>query len=201
MPTRLRLLLAALAWSAGLAARGLDRPETSAACTGYAQSAARGLDGWRAAACWGWRCRLIGAAPAALQHARDGCGPAALWSVLAERRRGLTQDLLWSICRDPAGGTTLGRLAWAARRFGVGCRICWAAEPAALPSPAIVHLQRGHFVVLQRSERDCAWVFDPACGVVRVPWPVLTARSSGAALHLEPVSGGIAPLATHMEDS
>jgi hypothetical protein len=195
------LLLATLGWMAGLALRSIEPPLAPAAVAGILGAAAGGEERWRCAACWGWRGTWLDSAPADRQREPDGCGAASLAVLLRHQRRGITQELLWSVCRLPHGGTSLGRLAWAARCFGVGCRVCWSPDPATLPVPALVHLRRGHFVVLLQSDSHNAWILDPACGRVRVPRRELAARSSGAALVLEPASASrAAPLLPSLEE-
>jgi len=194
-----RLVLAGTAWIAGLACRAAEEPAAADSLVGFVRALEGGREGWTCAAIWGWRGTWLDGADLDRQRAPDGCGPAALAAVLKPRRDGITQGLLWSICRQPEGGTTLGRLAWAAQRFGVACRVCWALDPAALPPPALLHLRRGHFVVLQRCDPSRAWIFDPACGVVCVPRRELTTRASGAALVFEPAGArGCAPI--HLEE-
>jgi hypothetical protein len=185
----LRLVLAATAWSAGLAARQVEQPTAAVSLPGLLRALSGGEASWACAAGWGWRGEWVASATADRQRAPDGCGPAALAAVLRQSRPGMSQELLWSICRQPAGGTTLGRMAWPAQRFGVRCHVCWVPDPTQLPCPAIVHLRRGHFVVLQRYDGARAWVLDPACGVVRVPQREFVAHASGAALVFEPANG------------
>jgi hypothetical protein len=180
--TLLRGLAATLAWNIGLGEHAMARPATVASLPAIVRTLTGGEASWRCAITWGWRGRRVESTSIDLQRAPDGCGPAALAAVLRRSQAGISQDLLWSICRLPGGGTTLGRLAWTARRFGQPCRVCWTADPASLPCPAIVHLRRGHFVVLQRCGSEAASVLDPGCGIVSVPRCVLAARASGAAL-------------------
>jgi ABC-type bacteriocin/lantibiotic exporter with double-glycine peptidase domain len=140
---------------------------------------------WPALADWGRHCRWLGDGGDALQREADACGPAALAALLATCGRGAPgQSLLWSICRRPCGGTTLGGLAAAARALGYSCDVQWCGALAMLEPPAIVHLRRGHFVVLEARAAHAARILDPAWGRLTVPWPVLDARSSGAVLVL-----------------
>jgi hypothetical protein len=137
---------------------------------------------WAALASWGPDCAWIGAAPENLQHAVDGCGPAALAVFLRTAGRSVPQDVIWSACRMPGGGTTLGCLAKAARAFGVPVQTRMVADLAALDLPAIVHLQRGHFVVLERFTAAVAEITDPACGRIRLRAAALRGAASGAVL-------------------
>jgi ABC-type bacteriocin/lantibiotic exporter with double-glycine peptidase domain len=114
----------------------------------------------------------------------DGCGAAALCAVLERRGLRVSQDLVWSMCRLPSGGTTLARLTRAARCLGQPAEARAGVELEALPLPAVVHLRRRHFVVLLDHGRGRAVVRDPACGDVAVPLERLRAEASGAALVL-----------------
>jgi hypothetical protein len=135
-----------------------------------------------AALVWGTRCRREPGGELDRQHAADGCGPAVLYAVLGHTPPAPPQDLLWSICRRPGGGTTLGSLARTAHCFGRRSRVVWDPRLERIAVPAIVHLRRGHFILLERRGRGCAWLLDPALGRVRVPWPALRAAASGATL-------------------
>lgn len=136
----------------------------------------------RALRAWGPDCAWLGPGREALQAASDGCGAAALAVVLRRHGRFVPQRLLWTLCRLPHGGTNLGRLARAARSFGVQPAVGFAADFAALPVPAVVHLRRGHFVVLDAWVPPFAVLFDPACGRVRVRGAALREAASGAVL-------------------
>jgi hypothetical protein len=142
----------------------------------------QGPRAWVAAIEWGPRSRWEGDAAEDRQHLLDACGPAALRAVLRERGLPATQEVLWSICRVRGGGTNLGRLAGVAERFGHPCRVTWDRELDTVRTPAVVHLARGHFVVLERRDGVWARVLDPACGRLRVPLADLRRRASGAVL-------------------
>jgi len=131
---------------------------------------------------WGTRSRWEGDAIDDRQRFADSCGPAALRAVLRHRGLSAPQELLWSLCRVPGGGTTLGRLAAIAQRFGFECRLAWDPELERVHPPAVVHLARGHFVVLERRTGGCVRILDPACGRVRVSVETLRREASGALL-------------------
>jgi hypothetical protein len=145
-----------------------------------------GPGAWESCTSWGLRSRGLAAASADRQRCVDACGPAALAAVLRPRGVPVTQELLWSICRIPSGGTTLAGLAAAARCFGQACETRYGSTLEDLPLPAIVHLRRRHFVVLLRFAPERAEVFDPACGMVLVPGARLRREASGAALVFRP---------------
>jgi hypothetical protein len=143
---------------------------------------------WAATWDWGWRSRWRGAALRHRQVRADGCGAAALCAVLESRGVRVSQNLVWGMCRLPAGGTTLARLTIAARCLGQPAEARRETRLEALPLPAVVHLRRRHFVVLQQVAGERAVVFDPACGEVAVPLPRLRAEASGAVLVFPPGS-------------
>jgi hypothetical protein len=181
---RRRAVIAALAWILSCAGIVAHDPRLLRTWIDLVDAARGGPSAWGAAAEWGLRSRWEGDAGPDRQHAPDGCGAAALHALLQQHRPRPTQDLLWSVCRAPRGGATLGRLAWAARRFGCACEVIWSRDLGAVRPPAIVHLARGHFVVLERCDPAHAWLLDPACGRLRVPLVTLQRRASGAALQL-----------------
>jgi ABC-type bacteriocin/lantibiotic exporter with double-glycine peptidase domain len=150
----------------------------------FGAAASAGPAGWGVVAEWGPDAVRLEAAAGDRQRERDGCGAAALHIVLRAHGVHVPQRLLWSMCRVPRGGTTLGTLARAARNFGLHADL--GAEPSLDDArlPAIVHLRRGHFVVLESRTGSTAVLFDPACGRVRVPLRVLQRRASGAVLEI-----------------
>jgi hypothetical protein len=152
----------------------------------FGAAARAGPAGWGVVAEWGPDAVRLDSAAGDRQRERDGCGAAALHTVLRAHGVQVPQRLLWSMCRVPRGGTTLGTLARVARRFGL--RADLGAEPSLHDArlPAIVHLRRGHFVVLESRSSSTAVLFDPACGRVRVPWRALQRRASGAVLEITP---------------
>jgi ABC-type bacteriocin/lantibiotic exporter with double-glycine peptidase domain len=144
---------------------------------------------WQFAVAVAWGRGAVALAPLRelRQQEADGCGAAALHVLLAAHGTRVPQRLLWSMCRVPGGGARLGSLARAARCFGH--RPVIASDPGLERTslPAIVHLRRGHFVVLEARDGTQATVFDPGCGRVRVDWPALRRRASGAVLALDSV--------------
>ena len=176
-----RRWLCAAAWCAATTARQIA---TLPASHPLAMHVGRLEDphAWAALESWGPDCAWVGAAPGDLQHAVDGCGPASLARLLRTAGRPVPQDVLWSACRVRGGGTTLGCLANAARAFGFPVQVIVVADFAALELPAIIHLQRGHFVVLERWTASVAEIIDPACGRIRVRGATLRRAASGAVL-------------------
>src|SRR5262249_20166656 len=91
---------------------------------------------------------------------------------------------VWCMCRAPGGGTTLGRLARAACALGVPAEVDVVDDLGAIALPAILHLRRGHFVVLREWRGRVATVVDPACGRIRIRAEPLRRAACGAALFL-----------------
>ena len=147
---------------------------------------------WNLGVAVAWGSDAVALAPALdeRQQEPDGCGAAALQVLLRAHGTRVPQPLLWSMCRVPGGGARLGTLARAARCFGHPVTL--ASDPGLEHTaiPAIVHLRRGHFVVLEARDGATATVFDPDCGRVRVPWPALRRRASGAVLVLHAAAAG-----------
>ena len=147
---------------------------------------AAGPRAWPVYQAWGLACTPI-VDTARRQQQADGCGAAALQAVLLAHGRHVRQSLLWSLTRLPGGGTSAARLARVGNCFGLDCTVrrlvieARTAVPAAssCPLPAVVHLRRGHFVVLRRWSAAGAWLFDPAHGGVRVGRAVLCRQASG----------------------
>jgi len=191
----LRILGTALAWVA--MTEPVSPPQVA---SWWIQSAAlwsRGSAAWPSASAWTLRSRWLEPAGIHAQQFRDGCGAASLAAVLHQHDVHVSQSLLWSILRQPHGGTTLGAIARAAREFGMAGELRWDS-PEHLPTPAIVHLRRLHFVVLREIGPEIAEILDPACGVVQVRTCDLIRQASGAALVFEPSSRNL--LAERMED-
>jgi hypothetical protein len=185
-----RIAAAAVGWGLCVALLAPLAPARTAAWIDWPALVQSGAHAWPAAAAWGTRCRWIPGSPAERQRFADACGPAALAAALRPPGPRPTQELLWSICRSASGGTTLGRLARAARGFGRPCRVGWLAPVDSAPVPAIVHLRDAHFVLLLRAERGAAWILDPAFGRLLVPVERLRARASGAVLVLGETASG-----------
>ncbi len=185
MKTRLRILGLTLAW---VTVVGPAPPTQFASwCLQCAALWSLGPAGLRSASSWSLHSRWLAPAGVHTQRFRDGCGAASLAAVLDEHGIHMSQSLLWSILRLPHGGTTLGAIARTARRFGVACEVR-SESPEHLPTPAIVHLRRLHFVVLRRIGPEIAEILDPACGVIQVRTRDLVRQASGAVLVFEAAS-------------
>jgi len=154
-------------------------------------AAQNGLPGWRLLLAWGTGSRMLHPASETRQAFLDGCGAATLAVLLRTQGIQVPQTLLWSLTRQPTGGTTLWRMAQIGRRFGGSCSVHRrvprngtheAGWDLALPLPGVVHLKRAHFVVLLRLRPRTALLLDPAHGLIQVPRESLRRQASGLAL-------------------
>lgn len=129
--------------------------------------------------------------PLILQSEVAECGLACLAMVLATHgdRRGLTA--LRKLLPPSPRGSTLAELIDSAGQLGLAVRPLRLEleELRALRTPAVLHWDLRHFVVLVGSTREGLLIHDPARGRCRVPWSEASQRFSGVALELWPDSG------------
>ncbi|HAR66103.1 MAG TPA: hypothetical protein DCR55_07825 [Lentisphaeria bacterium] len=139
---------------------------------------------------WLQRCLHAGF-PFVWQLDQNDCGPAAL--TMACRKLGYSVSL--AHIRELAGttldGVGLQDLAHAATEIGVVAQALKvpAEEVADQQTPLLVHLTRGHWVVLLERRRKSVVVADPERGFLRTPLAEFAAQCSGYTLTLEPPSG------------
>jgi ATP-binding cassette subfamily B protein len=99
------------------------------------------------------------------------CGAAALATIARHYRRPIGLQTLRHLAGTDRGGTNLVGLLRAAERLGFAAKGVKGPYEAlaALPLPAIAHVQRedgpGHYVVLYRVRRNKVLVADPANGI------------------------------------
>lgn len=140
---------------------------------------------------WTWGSRL----PIQLQTEAAECGLACLAMIsgyygypsdLTDLRRRVAVSLK---------GVNLKDLISMADRLGFASRPVRLEldELARLRTPCILHWDLNHFVVLDQIAGDHAIVHDPASGVRRLPFAVVSRHFTGIALELTPV-GGFAPV-------
>lgn len=120
------------------------------------------------------------------------CGPAAIATVLNAYGRPWAPDDLEQLCRVDPRGSSLHDLAEAVRAHGLSARGLQAQSAEALyrvPRPFVAYVQPGHFLVVERRERDGFAVFDPTSGTVR-PWSAaeLFRRGDGWVLAVTPAA-------------
>ena len=145
---------------------------------------------------WGMNCRLVDASLEQQQRSRDSCGPASLrrarqWILSrAEHQpvRTMTQTLqdnrrlVDSVLQTAGRGCSLGEIHRAATRLGLQSSLVSVHDLKRVAPPAILHLRRGHFVLLENIRSHTVQIFDPAHGVLRLQPQQLAAQLSGAAL-------------------
>ncbi len=127
--------------------------------------------------------------PVRRQTGASDCGQAVLAMILDYYVVDYSRHQLRLLIGEAAGGTTMETLCTAARACGL--EAAGFDAPAhvlgRIPVPAILHLRRGHFVVLEGVDNDAVSIVDPASGRQVVSMAVLRRHYSGCALVLEPV--------------
>jgi ATP-binding cassette subfamily B protein RaxB len=134
----------------------------------------------------GWGSRL----PMVLQTEASECGLACL--VMVTQYFGKAADLPGLRRRFGMSlkGATLKDVMRVAEQVGFAARPLRLEldEVAQLRTPAILHWDLNHFVVLERIDGDAAVVHDPAVGVRRMAMSELSRHFTGVALELMPTS-------------
>lgn len=126
--------------------------------------------------------------PMILQAETSECGLACV--AMVSSRFGHQEDL--SSMRSRVGntgrGATLNRLISIATDLGLTTRAlrCEVNELASLATPAILHWDFNHFVVLAGVNRRGITIHDPAVGVRDYPFPEVGHHFTGIALELAP---------------
>jgi ABC-type bacteriocin/lantibiotic exporter with double-glycine peptidase domain len=121
------------------------------------------------------------------------CGAACLAMVLATHGHHAPAGELRDACGLARGGVTARRLADAASAYGLDVD-AFRVEPeelAELPTPAILHWDMNHFVVLERmraasSPAGAAIIVDPSVGRLTVTRAELDRRFTGVVLTFRP---------------
>ena len=126
--------------------------------------------------------------PVILQADRAECGVACLAMVAAYYGYRATLREYRLRFRPSVRGMTLGRLQRCADEIGLKGRAIRAEldELPQLRTPAILHWQLDHFVVLKATTPRGALIIDPAVGARRVSTDDLSAQFTGVALELAP---------------
>jgi ABC-type bacteriocin/lantibiotic exporter with double-glycine peptidase domain len=116
------------------------------------------------------------------------CGAACLAMVLAHHGRHVPLHEVRHACKAGRDGASAPAILQAARRFGLEARAVQVPLDGlgVLPTPAILHWQFRHFVVLERTREGGASIVDPAGGPRRVDALELGASFTGIALLLTP---------------
>lgn len=120
------------------------------------------------------------------QSEQTECGPACLAMLLAYHGCGVPLAELRERCGTSRDGTNAAALLGAARSYGMtghGCRVGLDGL-AALETPAILHWNLSHFVVLESFSQQAAVIVDPAVGRRTVTATELDRSFSGVAIEL-----------------
>jgi ABC-type bacteriocin/lantibiotic exporter with double-glycine peptidase domain len=127
--------------------------------------------------------------PFVAQTAAADCGSACLAMSLALHGRHVSLDEVRGITGLSRYGIDGQRLLMAAEHFGLrgrGVHLTAPDDLAYLDPGSILHWEFRHFVVLERAEKNGAWIVDPAHGRSFVTRAQLDRALTGVALTLEP---------------
>ena len=126
--------------------------------------------------------------PVILQADRSECGLACLAMVAAFFGHQATLREFRSRFRHSSRGITLRRLRDCAEQLGLRCRGVRAEldEIQQLRTPAILHWELDHFVVLKSASRRRITVIDPAVGLRRLKPVDVDEKFTGVAMELMP---------------
>jgi ATP-binding cassette, subfamily B, bacterial len=126
------------------------------------------------------------------QTTRADCGAASMTMVLASYGKEVPLREVREVMGVARDGADARQLLAAADWYGLRARAVRVAEIEqleSLPSRTILHWQFHHFVVLERTTGEGAWIVDPAAGRRLVPWTELRSAFTGIAVTLEPAPG------------
>jgi ATP-binding cassette subfamily B protein len=128
------------------------------------------------------------------QTTRADCGAACITMVLASYGRNVPMREVREVMGGARDGADASQMLAAADWYGLRTRAVRVPEVEnleSLPSRSILHWQFHHFVVLERTTSDGAWVVDPSAGRRLVTWSELRTAFTGIAITLEPAAGFI----------
>src|SRR4051794_8260194 len=123
------------------------------------------------------------------QTAAADCGSACLAMTLGVHGKHLPLDQVREVTGLSRHGVDAQRLLQAAAHFGLrgrGVHLRTPDDLAYLDRGSILHWEFRHFVVLERVEKNGAWIVDPASGRTFVTRAQLDRALTGVALTFEP---------------
>lgn len=129
----------------------------------------------------------IARVPVMLQMEVCECGAASLGMVLAYFGRKLSLEQLRVECGVTSNGSTMTMLKAAAQRNGLTARVYKMDIESVrkTKTPAILHWQMAHFVVLCGFNKRGAVIADPAYGRIQVSWEAFSDAFTGIVMTFE----------------
>ena len=126
------------------------------------------------------------------QATRADCGAACMTMVLASYGKDVPMREVREVMGVARDGADARQMLSAADWYGLRARAVRVTEIENLenlPSRTVLHWQFHHFVVLERTTSEGAWIVDPAVGRRLVGWNELRTAFTGIAVTLEPAAG------------
>ncbi|MCB1118501.1 MAG: ATP-binding cassette domain-containing protein [Chlamydiia bacterium] len=122
---------------------------------------------------------------------RTECGAVCLQIILSYWRHFVPLEALRYSCGVSRDGSTVYNLAEAAKREGMEVEAfeCTAEELTQIPTPAILHWNHSHFVVLEKIRRGNVWINNPASGRQKILWNQFTEHFTNVVLVMQPDQG------------
>lgn len=126
------------------------------------------------------------------QTTNADCGAACMTMVLASYGKEVPMREVRDVMGVSRDGANASQILAAADWYGLRTRAVRVPEVEnleSLPSRSILHWQFHHFVVLDHTTAEGAWVVDPGFGRRLVTWSELRTAFTGIAITLEPAAG------------
>lgn len=126
------------------------------------------------------------------QTTNADCGAACMTMVLASYGKEVPMREVRDVMGVSRDGANASQILTAADWYGLRTRAVRVPEVEnleSLPSRSILHWQFHHFVVLDHTTAEGAWVVDPGFGRRLVTWSELRTAFTGIAITLEPAAG------------
>jgi ATP-binding cassette subfamily B protein len=126
--------------------------------------------------------------PFVRQVDESDCGVACLAMICRNYGKPVSLSRLRTLAHTATDGTTLRNLVTAGEELGLASRPLRVSKGnlSALPTPAVLHWEGNHWVVLVSLGKDWARVADPAIGIKKIAKDELFQKWSGYAATFEP---------------